>query len=86
MSPQSEGDGLEDKVSTFGVDLSDLSDGDIERRAEAYLAEQERRYKESAEAYLRRQERWYKGPAEDYLGFDRGDLVGDRSGVNRGGD
>ena len=32
-----DGDGLEDKVSTFGGDLSDLSDAELERRAEAYL-------------------------------------------------
>lgn len=32
-----DGDGLEDKVSTFGGDLSDLSDAELERRAEDYL-------------------------------------------------
>jgi len=45
MSRESRGDrdrgdgagGLDDKVSTFGGDLSDLSDAELERRAEAYL-------------------------------------------------
>ena len=80
---------LGDKVSTFGVDVADLGDAELERQAEAYLAEQERRYKEPAESYLRRQERRYKERAEAYLGFDRGDVVdgdGDRQGVRRGGD
>lgn len=65
---------LEDKVSTFGVDVAGLSEAELERRAEAYLTEQEGRYKERAEAYL---------------GFDRGDVVdraGDRREVDRGGD
>ena len=74
MSRQSRGDGagdgLSDKVSTFGVDVADLGDAELERRTEAYLAEQERRYKEPAESYLRRQERRYKAAAEAYLGFE----------------
>jgi len=66
---------LGDKVSTFGVDVADLSDAELERQAEAYLRRGEDRYKERAEAYL---------------GFDRGDVVdgdrGDRREVDRGGD
>ena len=69
--------------------MADLGDAELERRAEAYLAEQERRYREPAEAHLRRQEDRYKAAAEAYLGFDRGDVVdrdGDRQEVDRGGD
>ena len=95
MSRESRGDrdrgdgagGLDDKVSTFGIDVADLGDAELERRTEAYLAEQERRYKEPAEEYLRRQERRYKAAAEAYLGFDRGELVDvDRQEVDRGDD
>ena len=93
MSPGSgdgdRGDGLAESVSTFGVDVADLGDAELERQAEAYLAEQERRYKEPAESYLRRQERRYKRAAETYLGFDRGDVVdadGDGQEVDRGDD
>lgn len=65
---------LWDKVSTFGVDVAELEDAELERRAEAYL---------------RRGEDRLKGPAEAYLGFDRGDVVdraGDAQEVGRGGD
>jgi len=46
------GSELADKVSTFGGDLLELSDAELERRAEAYLRRQEDRYKERAESYL----------------------------------
>jgi hypothetical protein len=68
------GDGLGESVSRFGVDVAELSEAELERRAEAYLRRGEDRYKERAEAYL---------------GFDRGDVVdgaGDGRGVDRGGD
>lgn len=80
MSP-GRGDGDFD-VSTFGESLTELSEEELERRAEAYLSEVESRHKEAAEAYLGFSESWDTSPG-------RGD--GDRleellSEVDRGDD
>ncbi len=65
-----DGDGLQDKVSTFGADVVDLGDEELRRRVEEQLAEEKRRYEEPAEEYLRQQEERYKAAAEAYLGFE----------------
>lgn len=51
---------LDDRVSTFGDGLGELSDDELAQRAEAYLSRVESAYQEQADDYLGFSESWVK--------------------------